>query len=233
MQSNPAELTKVYRLHIQNASYVTNFSSLFPEHPSWLKLCHVGMSFINFWSGTQLVRNGWVLVCRMLLLSWSLLMRWCTFSKPFIFRRLWKYQPHESLQGSAMQVVSRHQVCSSLPMYGENAETGWPYHLLKKTPNHGVNCQPPSPRQLKQCPSNIQFPSGFIRFVCGSCYWHWKGFDLQPMGWGWYEVRWLLYGCLGLGHWIWAWLVSALLFRKLPPATWTTLGFCLVIFSNV
>lgn len=86
-------------------------SSLFPEHPSWLKPCHVGMSFINFWSGTQLVRNGWVLVCRMLSLSCSLLMWCCTFSKPFIFRRHCKYQPPESLQGSAMQAVSRHQGC--------------------------------------------------------------------------------------------------------------------------
>lgn len=91
-----------------------SLSSFFSEHPSWLKLCHVGMSFINFWSGTQLVRNGWVLVCRTLLLSWSL---WCTLSKPFIFRRLCKYQPPESLQGSAKQVVSRHQPCR-FPFHG-------------------------------------------------------------------------------------------------------------------
>lgn len=94
-----------------------SLSSLFLEHPSWLKLCHVGMSFINFWSGTQLVRNGWVLVCRTLLLSWFLLMCWCTLSKLFIFRRLSKYQPPESLQGSAMQVVSKHKVCR-FPFHG-------------------------------------------------------------------------------------------------------------------
>lgn len=116
-------------------------------------------------------------------------------------------------------------------MDGENAETGWPYHLPKKNPNHGVNCQPPSPRQLEQCPSNIQIPSGFIKFVCGSSHWHWKGFDLQPMDWGWSELRWWLQGCLGLGHWIWAWLGLLLIFRKLPPATWTTLGFCLEFFQ--
>lgn len=116
MQSNPAELTTGYIFRVSVMLQIS-LSSLFTEHPSWLKLCHVGMSFINFSSGTQLVRNGWVLVCRMLLLSWSLLMCWCTFSKPFIFRRLCKYQPHESLQGSAMQVVSRHQVCR-LPFHG-------------------------------------------------------------------------------------------------------------------
>lgn len=87
----------------------------------------------------------------------------------------------------------------SLSMDGADAETGWPYHLPKKNPNHGVNCQPPSPRQLEQCPSNIHFPSAFIRFVCGSSHWHCRGLDLQPMGWGWSELRWWVQGLSWIG----------------------------------
>lgn len=85
-------------------------ASFFLEHPSWLKPYLVGMSFISFWSGTQLVRSGWVLLCSMSLLSRSLLTRWHTCSKPFVFRRLCEYRPTESWQGSVKQVVSSQQV---------------------------------------------------------------------------------------------------------------------------
>lgn len=36
MQTNPGELTKVYRLHIQNVSYVTNFSFFLVSRASFM-----------------------------------------------------------------------------------------------------------------------------------------------------------------------------------------------------
>lgn len=93
MQSNKAELTKVGGF-LFGVTHVTNFYCFlflavndtwllfFSEHPSWLKLCLVGMSFINSWSGIQLARNGWVLLCSAFLLSSSLQ---CIGAPPCLF----------------------------------------------------------------------------------------------------------------------------------------------------
>lgn len=190
------------------------------------------MSFINSWSGTQLVRNGWVLICRMLLLSWSLLMCWCTFSKPFIFRRLCKYQPPESLQGSAMQVICRHQVCR-VPFHGGGkCRDRLTIPLTYKNPKSWCELSATFPKTAWAVPQHHPVPLWFHQVCVWQLLLALERLWLAPHGLG----RGLnLGGDSGVvldwdseyGHGL-----CPLLFRKLPPVTWTTLGFSLDFFSS-
>lgn len=159
-------------------------------------------------------------------------MCWCTFSKPFIIRRLCKYQPPESLQSSAMQMVSRHQVCMiPFPRMGKMQRQAGHTTYLKRTQTMVWTVSHLPQDSLSSAPATSTSPLLSSGLCVATLIGTGKALTCSPWAGGGLNLGDDSGGCLGLGQWIWHSLCLLLLFRKLPLAAWTTLGFCLDFFQ--
>lgn len=114
MQPSPAELAKLYRLRIQSVGHVTNFCGFLLFRASFMtKTVPCGNELHKFliWDTAGQERVSITLQYVFVIpVSFNVLCLNAYFSKPFIFRRLCRYKPTESLQGSAKQMVNSHQL---------------------------------------------------------------------------------------------------------------------------